>query len=164
MYSLGKLLYWLFAGRVFAREKHRDPEWNLVREHPREPDRYFINSLLDRTVVHTQSKRIQFAFDLAAEVKQVMQILSHGGHHLDIDSPQICGYCKVGCYRVQSDEWVHAGGDSQTIHQYGLRPQVSRWLILCCDHCGNLQMFRPDLADGGSKWQGLKSPARFPGR
>ena len=164
VYSLGKLLYWLFAGRIFAREKHRDPDWNLVRENPAEPERYFINDLLDRTVVRDPTKRIQFAFDLASEVKQVMQILSDGGHHLAIDSPQICGYCKVGYYRVQLDEWAHGGGSTQTIHQYGLRPSVSRWLILCCDRCGHLEMFRPDLADGGSRWQGLKSPAQFPGR
>jgi serine/threonine protein kinase len=164
VYSLGKLLYWMFAGRVFAREKHREPEWNLVRDHPREPDLYFVNGLLDQAVVHDPSKRIQFAFDLAREVKQVMEILSHDGHHLDVDSPQICGYCRVGCYRVQLDEWAHGGAGQQAIHQYGLRPQLSRWLILCCDHCGNLQMFRPDLAGGGSKWQGLKSPAEFPGR
>jgi len=164
VYSLGKLLYWLCAGRVFAREKHRDPIWNLAREHPRDPDMYLINDLLDRTVVHAASSRIQFAFDLASAVKEVMQILSHDGHHLNIDSPQICGYCRLGTYSVQLDEWAHSGGASQAIHQYGLRPQVSRWLILCCDRCGNLRMFRPDLAAGGSKWQGLKSPAHFPGR
>jgi len=164
VYSLGKLLYWIFAGRVFARERHRDPEWDLVREHPREPDLYFVNDLLDQTVVHDASKRIQFASDLATQVRQTIRILSHGGHHLNIDSPQLCAYCRTGYYRVQVDEWAHGGATQQAIHQYGLRPQVSRWLVLCCDHCGNLQMFRPDLSDGGSKWKGLKSPMQFPGR
>lgn len=32
VYSLGKILYWLFAKRVFDREKHREPQWSLTNK------------------------------------------------------------------------------------------------------------------------------------
>ena len=32
VYSLGKVLYWLMAGRVFDREKHRDPRFDLTKD------------------------------------------------------------------------------------------------------------------------------------
>ena len=33
VYSLGKVLYWLVAQkRVFSREKHRQPDWDLTRD------------------------------------------------------------------------------------------------------------------------------------
>jgi serine/threonine protein kinase len=33
VYSLGKILYWLFSGgKIFSREKHRIPQYDLTRD------------------------------------------------------------------------------------------------------------------------------------
>lgn len=47
IYSLGKIGYWLFAGKIYNREKHREPQFDLTKEGT-EPWRYYFNDYLDK--------------------------------------------------------------------------------------------------------------------
>ena len=60
IYSLGKLLYWLFTGRVFSREAHREKQWD-IKQHWNDPfspngDSILehVNFLLDLMVTQDQ--------------------------------------------------------------------------------------------------------------
>jgi serine/threonine protein kinase len=56
VYSLGKLLYWLMSGgRMFAREGHRSPGYNLLKAD--DSAWYFIYDLLDITITADIHKR-----------------------------------------------------------------------------------------------------------
>lgn len=56
-YCLGKLLYWLFAGRSFQREKHRDPDLDLTKKAPAEAHA-FVYELLDGMIVDRSVEEI----------------------------------------------------------------------------------------------------------
>jgi serine/threonine protein kinase len=70
IYSLGKLLYWLLSGgKIFSREKHRDPEWDLKGPRKwsgRNASEEFwkniymehVNRLLDKMIVNDSQQRI----------------------------------------------------------------------------------------------------------
>jgi hypothetical protein len=79
-----------------------------------------------------------------------------GAHHLDLSTPQACTYCGIGFYQKMVDEPENEGGVPmlypKTTRLFGIKQEeyhqrVSwwpNWLILACDHCGNVQTFRPD--------------------
>jgi serine/threonine protein kinase len=47
VYSLGKILYWLMAGHVFDREKHRENRFDLTQDQ-KDPTMHWIYELLDK--------------------------------------------------------------------------------------------------------------------
>src|SRR5207249_10587483 len=102
VYSLGKLLYWMLEGREFAREKHRDAEFDLTKKDPT-PEHFLINELLDRMVVSDPTKRFKDANELAYSLEALMERIQAGGHVMDLSAPQKCLYCAEGQYRVKAE-------------------------------------------------------------
>jgi serine/threonine protein kinase len=112
VYSLGKLLYWLFTEKVYAREEQdygfRDRK--LVRifdagENPHRDARLihvgaFIDELVEQTVHYIPSERIQNATLLASEVSTVINRIQAGGRALDLNLPQPCMFCAKGQYEA----------------------------------------------------------------
>ena len=102
VYSLGKLLYWMFAGDIFEREKHKEEAFDLRLREPRVAHA-LVYELLDKALLVKPAERFfqngtQFAE--AAETQAVR--MSMEGHVLDLDVPQPCHYCRVGQYRFRS--------------------------------------------------------------
>ncbi|MBI1884848.1 MAG: serine/threonine protein kinase [Chloroflexi bacterium] len=139
VYSLGKILYWLVsAGRTFSREKHRDPEFDLVRltnnlylEH--------VNRLLDQMVVLDAGKRwhLEVVRNQVAISKRLIV-----GEYNPV-GPSVwarCYYCGMGSYLL-------IGRDRETTeNEYFIRTgQPGDWRVLVCNYCGHVQTFRPDI-------------------
>ena len=57
VYSLGKLLYWLLAGRVFDRERHREREWDLNPQ--QDPSLALVYDFLDLMINSEASERLR---------------------------------------------------------------------------------------------------------
>jgi len=57
VYSLGKILYWLMAGHVFDREKHRLERFDLTQDQ-KDPTMFWVYELLDKMIVENPSKRL----------------------------------------------------------------------------------------------------------
>lgn len=151
VYSLGKILYWLFAKRVFDREKHREPQWSLTNKQQDLSavliaERAFVNELLDQAVVHEPEKRCSNANHFGANVdRAIWRILRHA-HTLDLTEYQICNFCGIGDYQAVGDSTCgskpYGVGE---VDSFGVR-RVGRaeWLVLWCNHCGHVQYFRTD--------------------
>lgn len=169
VYSMGKLLYWLFAGRVFDREKHELPDWDLRTT----SDDYALLTIYDRlfrkTIVEDREQRFANATDLLQATKDVLEMLRKEGRYLDSNVPSSCIFCGIGKYvRAQIIPRIgrglsnrHTPGkydayevDYSTLYGLGSN-QPSRlaagniegghfdsFLILKCDYCGNIQMFQ----------------------
>jgi tRNA A-37 threonylcarbamoyl transferase component Bud32 len=60
VYSLGKVLSWMMAGRVFNREKHREAAYDLTRE-TESADIFFVYDVLEAAVVADHQRRLQTA-------------------------------------------------------------------------------------------------------
>jgi serine/threonine protein kinase len=115
IYSLGKLLYWLFAGRVYDRDEqeYEVDERKLSRILAQSAvsatgdivdDRLihagaFADELVSQTVRYKPSDRIQTASDLAFKVRRLIGRFESGGQALDLRLPLKCLFCGNGDYK-----------------------------------------------------------------
>lgn len=156
VYSLGKILYWLLAGRIFDREMHRSARFDLTKNQVK-PDYYFIYDLLDKTIVEDPSNRLGNAADVASWVEEIIRRIQMHSHHIDLATPQACTYCGVGFYLIALEASQETQGNNlvSSVKNFGFYGGINNpsWLILACDHCGNVQIFRPDLAKDRDIWR-----------
>ncbi len=160
VYSMGKILYWLMAGKVFDREKHRTSKWNLTGDLVDAPDYKiadlaFVNELLDKSVVLEPSKRFSDANNFRANLDRSIWRIQRSAHALDMAEPQICNFCGIGHYKDVGNSML---GDEKfgyhEVEKFGIRHvEDSKWLLLWCNYCGNVVTFRIDLLQGKSPWK-----------
>jgi serine/threonine protein kinase len=114
VYSLGKILYWLFTNDVYDghEEDYADEaSRRLATLFPSYPQFAFIDDLVALMVCRNPSERLTSAVDLAGHVQRVVDRIERGGRALDFRIPQHCLYCGVGVYRPAHDQ-VHTSGGS----------------------------------------------------
>lgn len=146
VYSLGKMLYWMMAGRVFNREKHRHAAYDLTRG-AESADIFFVYDVLDAALVADHRRRLQTVHELARLAEVAMARIEAGAHVLDLNVPQKCDFCALGRYKHVASTAV----GNHTVKNFGLNPAgTCEWLILACDHCGHVQMFRLDAGREGA--------------
>jgi serine/threonine protein kinase len=121
-YSLGKLLYYIFGGRSFARERHRDTAYDL-RATDDDIYLFFVYELLDKAIIANPANRYRNAEELLAALDGAILRIKLDAHVLNIHLPQHCLYCVSGRYIPMT------GVDSP--HE----------LRLVCRDCGNVQVF-----------------------
>jgi serine/threonine protein kinase len=152
-YSLGKVLYWMIAGRIFDREAHRDSKFDLTKDQTK-PDLFFIYDLFDKTIVLDPLERLANASEVAEAVDSIIRRIEMNAHHIDLSAPQACNYCGVGFYKKVIDS--PPGKQNAQDHMYGMGINISTsnhyWMLLVCDYCGNVQWFRPDYAKDKDIW------------
>lgn len=141
IYSLGKLLYWLLAGRVFSREKHRQSQWDIKNAYKDpmseggDPFLEHINFLLDLMVVEDPTQR-RTAENLLILTRQVRHLISTRAHPLTLSIRHPCSFCGRGDYVVRVD------GDTLALQNLGIGAVGgNRWRVLSCDRCGHVQLF-----------------------
>ena len=151
VYSLGKVLYWLLAGRIFAREKHREADFDLTKSNAIVPN-FLVYELLDRMIVADPGQRLRDGGEVLREVDSVIERVEARAHVVSLDAPQPCLFCGVGHYRP-AVTYGDDGSNSAAVHNFGLTPVTAHWLILVCDYCGNVQLFRPDIHHVEARWK-----------
>lgn len=141
-----------FKGRVFDREKHREPEWNITGQfvdlHPwKKAERAIVNELLDNSVRLNPSDRYMNAIQFKAWVDLAMKRIATGACVTDLRERLRCIFCGDGEYRQiiyrQDDEATASTSNSM------------KWLRLECNNCGNTQKFRLGKA-ALSNWRGFE--------
>jgi len=153
VYSLGKLLYWMMAGQIFSREKHREAKYKLTNGRT-DAAIFFIYELLDQMIVNEPAKRLKEAKVVAEEIERAIRRIQMNAHPVDLTAPQLCNYCGIGLYQMRqaSDDYerfIPAGCWWNT----GMVVEGTKsYFILVCDHCGNVQMFRPDQTRNPNVW------------
>jgi serine/threonine protein kinase len=128
-YSLGKILYFMFGGRSFARERHRDTAFDLRRKSD-SPYIHFVYDLLDKTVVEDEGQRFQDATEMLKAVEGVIVKVEQNAHVLDLKVVQPCLYCISGRY-----EKFYSEADR---------------IMLRCSNCGHFQEFV--MQDAARQW------------
>jgi serine/threonine protein kinase len=155
VYSLGKLLYWIISGRIFSRERHREKDYDIYQKDPR-LEIALINELLDKLIVADVRARPKDAGVVVSEIELLQRRIDMKAHVLDASIPQHCNYCGNGNYRPIVNS-TPGGVSPSTVHNFGFNGVGSAvWLIMVCDNCANVQIFRPDYNGGGragdTKW------------
>ena len=172
VYSLGKLLYWMFSGRVFEREKYREQAFDIRGIEPRVAHA-LVYEMLDRSIVEKPERRFfRDGNELADAAETRAEMLAVEAHVLGLELPQPCHYCRVGLYEIVVDPrwWIaelrppeRNPGEALQKAQWkcqnlGLdrQPQGAA-LVLRCKNCGNLQWF--DLGDAEGPIKNWKLPS-----
>src|ERR1039458_3233351 len=95
VYSLGKILYWLFAREVYDGHEEdyvaSEKSW-LASLFTTDPRFAFIDELIAETVRRSPAERIANASLLFQRVQQVVDRIEAGGRVLDLRVPQRCLY------------------------------------------------------------------------
>jgi hypothetical protein len=137
VYSLGKILYFLFSGRSFSREKHREPGFDLTHPADGQPEKgiQLVYEILDKSVVERPASRFEDATALNAAVDAVIRRIALNAHILDLGVKQPCLYCVDGEYQQMQ-------GSQTDQHR----------MILVCRRCGNIQNFGAPFNGWGAWW------------
>jgi serine/threonine protein kinase len=115
VYSLGKLLYWLFTKLVYDREEQEYDIADRKLSHVLSlrginttsgviDDRLlhagaFADEIVAQTVRYYPNDRVQDASALSSIVRRVIARFEAGGRALDLRLPQRCQFCGTGAYR-----------------------------------------------------------------
>lgn len=136
VYSLGKLLYFLFTGKSFAREKHRDSTYDLTHPSQGEPERgiHFVYELLDKCILENPKARYSNAGEIVTAVDGAVRRIAMNAHVLNMNVRQPCLYCVEGEYRPMA-----------------LAEMSQHRVTLVCWRCGNVQQFSPPF-NGWNVW------------
>lgn len=158
VYSLGKILYFILEGRVFSRENYRSPGYNLLDKHGGS-DYAFIYELLDQSVREAPNDRFDNAAAFAEAVENTMRLIHVNAHHVSLDTPQECSYCRNGLYKPHVDLVTpnvtgrgHSQAKNEALNKVGHIYEYEDLLVLVCDNCGHLQWFAPFRA-GDAPWR-----------
>lgn len=152
VYALGKLLYWLLSGKIFAREKHRELEYDLTKTTV-DNSMFHIYEFLDKMIISDLSKRYKDANEIIKVLDKIIAHVKINSHVINIKVPQSCIFCGEGKYQIaitsekDKDNWV------MNLRNFGFQAYTgSNWLILICNKCGNTQIFRLDYTEKPSIW------------
>jgi hypothetical protein len=122
---------------------------------------YFVYDLLDRSVVEDPGARFRDAAELLEAVDGVIDKMDKQAHVLDLKVVQKCLYCIEGTYQLQLAHEPRAYDAELPVrksafHFWGSNSMDQKpWMVLVCDNCGNVQMFRKDLTITPQKWKGV---------
>jgi hypothetical protein len=100
IYALGKIAYWLFAEKIYSREKHREPPFDLTGS-GQDAWRHYLNDYLDKTTAADPKSRLQITAQLVDEFQPVRRAMTEGARYLDVKLAQVCMFCKIGTYEVK---------------------------------------------------------------
>ena len=144
VYMLGKLLWSMVDGRMFLpREYHREPEFDLTKTFPGDPDMFLINRVLDKCVVERSANCLSSAQDLLMMVDAIQSALARGGQLLTEGVPRPCHVCGTGSYQVHRLRKENATASMRLWMSGGATDiEVVGVQLFSCDSCGNIQFFR----------------------
>jgi serine/threonine protein kinase len=108
VYSLGKILYWLFTGDVYdghEEEYTNDATRHLAQRVSSYPQFALVDELIAATVRRNAGDRFANSRSLLEQVRKAVDRIEAGGRVLDLRIPQRCLYCAVGFYHTVHDKF-----------------------------------------------------------
>jgi serine/threonine protein kinase len=182
IYSLGKILYWLFQGGVY--DGHEDDHVTdhpilktravLENQSPQAPDRWTVaysvaQELVSQTVRKNEAARIDSAAKLVEKVQAGIYRIETGACVLDFNLPKTCIFCGKGTYqlppnmpfptldhrrRMNPEYLSQLSGFVRGSLGIGNQAGGIIPIPLVCHICGNIQYFRLDLTQDkkGENW------------
>jgi serine/threonine protein kinase len=139
VYALGKILYFLIANKVFARENYTgDNDLSIFLQNSQLD--YITQRILSKSVVANPEQRISVA-DLKQEAIKIHKLLTEHFYPNRVGSQ--CRFCGEGKYQSLSLEgmnvwnYYQSSASLKSPNDYRLRCNA-----VACDICGNIQLFK----------------------
>ena len=139
-YALGKILYFLLTGKIFARENYNDSNsLSHVCQNPQLD--YITQRILDKSVVEEPNQRLSVA-KLKEESETVRRLIYENFYPGKVGSR--CRFCGEGFYELMPYSGLKAFTMIQQSHSISKPSQ--EWPMNCeaisCNLCGNIQWFK----------------------
>lgn len=144
IYSMGKVLYYLISGKMFAREIHREEKYDLVKLFEN-PYLEAINEILDESVCENPNDRMDSVAEMGEEIQAVGNKIKNHWPIAGIAETYHCVFCKEGQYEV-----VGVTGTANLGYCSEGSVNKEEFVFLECDNCGNSQRFKIKI--GGKRW------------
>jgi serine/threonine protein kinase len=156
LYSFGKLVYYIASGgKMFARERHREPDRELAKVLVN-PFAEHLSVLLDSLIVASPSGRVQSAADAADMIRATRRRLSISAPVRGNPNTHTCVFCHEGTYKV-----IAISQDGTAAHNLGYSGEGNvgggHFIFVECDKCGNAQRFK---FDRGADWLATVDPKK----
>jgi hypothetical protein len=87
--------------------------------------------------------------EVLEQLHMLIDRIEQRAHCIEINTPQPCLYCGSGFYQITNNT-TRSRGNSPTgdVREFGFTAYSgSEWLIMVCDYCGNVQIFRTDYVE-----------------
>ncbi|WP_334983636.1 hypothetical protein [Nostoc sp.] len=148
-YTLGKILYFLLTGKVFAREKYDDLA-NLLNDYQLN---YITQRILSKTVIEDVESRLSSG-EMREEAIKIKRLINGGFYPNKIDS--ICRFCGEGVYKLVQEGYlktsVYAEKAKNKLEPYQSQIRSTHdasipFEAIACDVCGNMQFFKINASD-----------------
>jgi serine/threonine protein kinase len=144
LYSIGKLLYYLASGgRIFARERQRQGENDLLQQ-TGNPFIEHVAKIVDQLVIDDPQKRISSADDVAERLRDARRGVRERLPCMGVPSTYRCMFCGNGTYKfiTSSQGNAHNNGykEGNIANEYMAYYE--------CPNCGNCQRFKLKYAPG----------------
>jgi serine/threonine protein kinase len=147
-YSVGKLIYYVTSGgRMFARERHREPDRELATILG-DPFAEHISSLLDKLIVGTPAARVERAHRLRDMILVTRRRLSMKAPCKGKPETHICVFCREGHYQVAAVS--QNGGGAHNLEYTEGNIGKEQFIFIECPACGNCQRFK--FKHGAGHW------------
>lgn len=154
VYSMGKVLHWMFTDRVMDREDFEDHGWNVADEIGPSAGEH-VNRLLRQMIVRKPEDRLPDARPVSRELRKLYRLLAGGYNAIAPGLLQRCMYCGQGdCAEYINESVDEFGIRRATGPILGTNPQ---WRVLHCSACGHFETFRVDRASERAPWWGLEN-------
>jgi len=157
VYSLGKVLHWMFSRKHFDREDHRSERYRLGKGLTDRREFELVHGLLDKMIVYEPLSRYPNAGSAYDAVSGLIQVLEANGRPILINFAHRCSFCGQGEYKFLNtpDDLQRNEGapNSMGLRVPVLVPQPAQYsnnffMVAVCDKCSHVQLFRPDMVKG----------------
>ena len=144
VYSMGKVIYYMVSGKVFARERHRDKTYDLAQV-LNDPYLEAISQILDDAITPDPESRMSSAGTLQMSLSVARKNITARRPIQGVPATYRCIFCGVGqyteiCITADSHNSGYKEGNVGNEHM----------VYLECDNCGNCQRFK--LKNRGQVW------------
>ena len=89
VYSLGKVLYWMLAGRIFSREQHSRAPYDLRPNQPT-TDMSVVYKLFERTILEDLAARLKDGVEVVRELDAVLHRILSRRRVFDLANSPLC--------------------------------------------------------------------------
>jgi len=146
IYSMGKVLYHVLSGKVFARERHREEQYDLAKIHG-DPYLEAVSQILDAAITDDIGLRMKSADTMRKRIEMARNAIILRRPIQGVPETYRCVFCSVGRYKeicISGETDCHNSGyqEGNIGNEY--------MVYLECDNCGNSQRFK--LRNGGEVW------------
>lgn len=148
VYMLGKVLWCMATGKLkLHREDFREPQFDVSKLYPHDPDMHMINDILEKCIVPREKDCLSSALGLLPIVRTLAYMAERDRQIWRDGIPRPCRICGIGSYEPQYKQEGEPSASmavalNRFVNNVDQHIAVLRMKPFICDRCGHVQLFK----------------------